>query len=325
MNPKDVLTNKHFCPMPWTGLMFNFDGSVKNCIRTDDQTGLLGNIKDTPIEEILLGSKNITKQTNITNNQPAAGCHTCYDLEHGKQGLDIISDRIFYIREFKRTPLDTYRPNNFDLQAIDVRWTNLCNLACVYCSPSFSSKWANEMGVKIETPSEQQLADFKQYIYQHTYFIQGDTSDLCVGEFGDVPHGSSDTAPAVQHLVAGLNAEPTSKVVLVAGDSHLECLARELVREVKALAPAPLVEQSGQLVVGIDEGGVAGVSTLHTFGTVVMQVIIGVNPLVYLDVSLLLLHRELREDLKGATDGVCPKQAVHSHKRHSYPDTCTNT
>jgi len=167
MNPKDVLTNRHFCPMPWTGLMFNFDGSVKNCIRTDDQTGQLGNIKDTPIEEILLGPKNITKQTNITNNQPAAGCHTCYDLEHGKQGFDIISDRIFYIREFKRTPLGTYQPNNFDLQAIDVRWTNLCNLACVYCSASFSSKWAHELGVKIATPSEQQLDDFKRYIYQH--------------------------------------------------------------------------------------------------------------------------------------------------------------
>jgi len=167
MNPKDVLTNRHFCPMPWTGLMFNFDGSVKNCIRTDDQTGQLGNIKDTPIEEILLGPKNITKQINISNNQPAAGCHTCYDLEHGKQGFDIISDRIFYIREFKRIPLGTYQPNNFDLQAIDVRWTNLCNLACVYCSASFSSKWANEMGVKISTPSEQQLDDFKRYIYQH--------------------------------------------------------------------------------------------------------------------------------------------------------------
>ena len=167
MSPKEVLTNKHFCPMPWTGLMYNFDGKVKNCIRSDSATGTLGNIKDTPIEEILLGSINVTKQTNITNNKPAAGCHTCYDLEHDKQGFDIISDRIFYIRELKKTPLDTYRTNNFNLQTIDVRWTNLCNFACVYCSPEFSSKWASELGVKKETPSEEQLADFKKYIYKH--------------------------------------------------------------------------------------------------------------------------------------------------------------
>jgi molybdenum cofactor biosynthesis enzyme MoaA len=153
--------------MPWTGLMYNFDGKVKNCIRSDEKTGLLGNIKDAPIKEILLGSKNVTKQTNITNNVPASGCHTCYELEHGKQGFDIISDRIFYIREFKKTPLDTYRVNNFDLQTIDVRWTNLCNFACVYCSADFSSKWAAELNVKTPIPSEEQLANFREYIYKH--------------------------------------------------------------------------------------------------------------------------------------------------------------
>lgn len=153
--------------MPWTGLMYNFDGKVKNCIRSDFTTGGLGNIKDNTIEEILLGPVNVTKQTNIINNQPAAGCHTCYDLEHGKEGFDIISDRIFYIREFKKTPLDTYRPNNFDLQTIDVRWTNLCNFACVYCGPDFSSRWADELNVIRSTPTEQQQKDFREYIYQH--------------------------------------------------------------------------------------------------------------------------------------------------------------
>ena len=167
MTPKDILTNKHFCPMPWTGLMYNFDGEVKNCIRSDSATGRLGNIKDNTIEEILLGPTNVTKQINITNNKPAAGCHTCYDLEHGKQGFDIISDRIFYIREFKKTPLDAYRTDNFDLQTIDVRWTNLCNFACVYCGPEFSSKWANELNVIKSTPTEQQQKDFTEYIYRH--------------------------------------------------------------------------------------------------------------------------------------------------------------
>ena len=167
MTPKDILTNKHFCPMPWTGLMYNFDGKVKNCIRSDEHTGLLGNIKNKPIEEILLGPINLTKQTNITVNKPAAGCHTCYELEHGKEGFDIISDRIFYIREFKKTPPDTYQPNKFDLQTIDVRWTNLCNFACVYCSSEFSSKWADELNVRIETPSDEQSADFREYIYRH--------------------------------------------------------------------------------------------------------------------------------------------------------------
>ena len=164
MTPKDVLTNPYFCPMPWTGLMYNFDGSVKNCIRSSTE---LGNIQDHAIEDILLGTNNIAKQHNILAGNPAEGCNTCYDLEHGKQSFDIISDRIFYIREFKKTSLDTYRVDNFDLQTIDVRWTNLCNLACVYCSPRFSSRWADELDIKPKQPSVQQQEQFKEYIYKH--------------------------------------------------------------------------------------------------------------------------------------------------------------
>jgi len=167
MTPKDILTNRHFCPMPWTGLMYNADGMVKNCIRSDPATGKLGNIKDTPIEEIVLGANNINKQKNITDNLAAAGCHTCYELERDKKGFDIISDRIFYIKEFKKIPLTTYQPGNFDLQTIDVRWTNLCNFACVYCGPEFSSRWANELNVEIATPSNDQLLHFQEYIYKH--------------------------------------------------------------------------------------------------------------------------------------------------------------
>ena len=167
MTPKDMLTNPYFCPMPWTGLMYNFDGQVKNCIRSDPATGALGNIKDQPIEEILLGNVNVTKQQNILNQSPAAGCHTCYELEHGKQGFDIISDRIFYIKEFKKNNMDLYQLGQHELQTIDVRWTNLCNFACTYCGPEFSSKWADELGVVINQPTDQQQEDFKNYIYQH--------------------------------------------------------------------------------------------------------------------------------------------------------------
>ena len=169
MTPKDVLTNPYFCPMPWTGLMYNFDGSVKNCIRSSTE---LGNIQDHAIENILLGTNNTAKQQNILAGNPAEGCNTCYDLEHGKQGFDIISDRIFYIREFKKTSLDTYQVDNFNLQTIDVRWTNLCNLACVYCSPRFSSRWADELDIKSKQPSVQQQEQFKEYIYKHAGQLQ---------------------------------------------------------------------------------------------------------------------------------------------------------
>ena len=165
MTPKDILTNPAFCPMPWTGLMYNFDGDVKNCIRSAE---VLGNIRDNTIEEIVLGDNNSTRQSMIANRVLPTNCAPCHDLEVGKSGFDIISDRKFYIRELKQVPLDTYsRVPNFDLQTIDVRWTNLCNLACVYCGPRFSSRWASELNVKKEMPSDDQLTQFRDYIYKH--------------------------------------------------------------------------------------------------------------------------------------------------------------
>ena len=169
MTPKDMLTNPYFCPMPWTGLMYNFDGKVKNCIRS---AAPIGDLRETPIEQILTGPKNISNQTNISQHQPVSTCHTCYDLEHGKTGLDIISDRIFYLKEFKRTPPDTYQPGNFDLKTIDVRWTNLCNFACVYCGPMFSSRWVDELQVTPAVPTAQQLEDFTKYLYENAHKLE---------------------------------------------------------------------------------------------------------------------------------------------------------
>ena len=163
MTPRDMLTNPTFCPMPWTGLMYNFDGKIKNCIRS---SGPLGNIKDQPIESILLDN-NLPRQQQIVEQHPVETCQTCYDLERGKQGFDHISDRVFYIRELKHMPPSTYQVGNFDLQTVDVRWTNLCNFACVYCGPEFSSRWSDELKIRHQTPTEQQTTDLKNYIYNH--------------------------------------------------------------------------------------------------------------------------------------------------------------
>lgn len=174
---KKILTNGVFCPMPWKGLMYNSDGRVKNCIRS---AGNIGNLCDQKISDILSGDKNLSTQRNMLNDRPGEDCHTCYNLENGKRRFDIISDRIFYIKEFKKEPLDTYQEANHELKAIDVRWSNLCNFACVYCGPSFSSRWASEMKVDLKSPPLEHLQDLKQFVFskaqdlQHVYLAGGE-------------------------------------------------------------------------------------------------------------------------------------------------------
>ena len=99
--------------------------------------------------------------------------HTLLDClqaltEQEKNSFNIISDRVFYLKELKDVDKTTYdRVGNFDLHTIDVRWTNLCNFACVYCGPQFSSKWASELNINQDVPTEEQRAKFKDYIFKH--------------------------------------------------------------------------------------------------------------------------------------------------------------
>jgi MoaA/NifB/PqqE/SkfB family radical SAM enzyme len=175
MNSKEYLTNRAFCPMPWTGIMYNFDGTVKNCIRS---AGPIGNINNNSIEEIL-SNDNIIK-ADMQAGQKFNRCNPCYDLEKDKNNFNIISDRVFYLKELRDVDHTLYDTMNFDLHTVDIRWSNLCNFACVYCNPEFSSRWASESGVIMLTPADQQIKKFKQYIFErasqlkHVYLAGGE-------------------------------------------------------------------------------------------------------------------------------------------------------
>jgi MoaA/NifB/PqqE/SkfB family radical SAM enzyme len=178
MDSKEYLTNKNFCPIPWTGFMYNFDGTVKNCIRTPT---VLGNLKDNSLQEILHGETNSLTKHNMTYNKPGTGCNVCYDLERDKNSFDIISDRIFYLKELKDVDLNTYKSiDAFNLSTVDIRWNNTCNFACVYCGPEFSSKWATELDINFDEVPQHRLQQMKQYIFdradqlKHVYLAGGE-------------------------------------------------------------------------------------------------------------------------------------------------------
>jgi sulfatase maturation enzyme AslB (radical SAM superfamily) len=165
VNSKEYLTNRAFCPMPWSGLMYNFDGNVKNCIRSSSP---IGNIQDSPIEEIVNGFHNVQTRTDMLASRSEPRCQPCYNLEQEKNKFDIISDRVFYLKELKTIPLELYsQPTAFDLNTVDVRWTNLCNFSCIYCGPDFSSKWESELETPIARPSDDKKEKFKNYIFEH--------------------------------------------------------------------------------------------------------------------------------------------------------------
>ena len=175
MNSKDYLTNRAFCPVPWTGIMYNFDGTVKNCIRSAEP---IGNIRDNDIEQIL--NQDYQIKADMQAGQKPVRCNPCHELEQDKNNFNIISDRVFYLKELRDVDHTLYDTMNFALHTVDIRWSNLCNFACVYCNPEFSSKWASERGITMLTPVDQQVEKFKQYIFKyapqlkHVYLAGGE-------------------------------------------------------------------------------------------------------------------------------------------------------
>ena len=177
MNKKDYLTNKHFCPIPWTGFQYNGNGDVLNCIRSQKA---IGNLKRDSIHDIIKNNQKIRQ--DMLDGNPGYGCDGCYNLEQGKNRFDIASDRIFYLKELKDVPLTTYEDsNNFELHQIDLRWSNVCNQACVYCGPQYSSKWQAEkkFNYYIE-PSNERITELKEFVFskidqlKHVYLAGGE-------------------------------------------------------------------------------------------------------------------------------------------------------
>ena len=168
MDPKDYLTNKTFCPIPWTGFMYNSNGDVLNCIRSQRP---IGNLKDSSIHDIL--KENTKTKQNMLDHKEGLGCNVCYDLEGEKKGYDMISDRIFYLKELKTVDNTLYdQVDNFKLHKIDIRWSNVCNHACVYCGPEYSSKWATELKIQVQEPTPERVEELKQLVLDNAHQLK---------------------------------------------------------------------------------------------------------------------------------------------------------
>ena len=170
MDAKSFLSNKSICALPWTGFELEPSGHVKNCV-ISKQT--MGHINQTPIKDILHGEFNVRLKDKMLADQSPANCEGCYLQEKNRKDLNSISSRLYYLKEIgAKTNLELYDDKkNFSLKHVDLRWTNACNQACVYCSPELSSKWAKELGVDVRS-DKQARQEVKDYVFENIENLQ---------------------------------------------------------------------------------------------------------------------------------------------------------
>jgi MoaA/NifB/PqqE/SkfB family radical SAM enzyme len=123
-----------FCPAPWTSLNIDQAGEVSPCFHCVD---MIGNVKKNTIQEVITGPVVTGMKQAMARGEWATGCSWCKQLEEttGVSG-----------RTVKQTSNETLEaidtdPEFFKLEHLVVNWSNLCNLACVYCNPETSTAW----------------------------------------------------------------------------------------------------------------------------------------------------------------------------------------
>jgi sulfatase maturation enzyme AslB (radical SAM superfamily) len=84
------------------------------------------------------------QQSKMIAGEKPTECNYCWKLEDKGQ----VSDRELKSLHFKSSLLPANYLDtsyNFKPKALELAFSNTCNLACAYCSPSFSTEWINDI------------------------------------------------------------------------------------------------------------------------------------------------------------------------------------
>lgn len=170
MDHKTYLTKKNFCTLPWIGVYIQPDGSVRNCAITKEE---IGNINQDSLDNILRGPVNQNIKKDMLSDVFHSRCSQCHSLEKGqKNDFNQVSNRVWYLKTLKNSDLSIFdSPENYQLRQLDLRWSNTCNFACVYCGPDLSSAWEKELN-QPQNINEQALQKSLEYIYNNLQTIE---------------------------------------------------------------------------------------------------------------------------------------------------------
>jgi radical SAM protein with 4Fe4S-binding SPASM domain len=165
LEPNMISNSPTFCPAPWTSLNIDQAGEVSPCFHCVD---MIGNIKKNTIQEIITGPVVNGMKQAMARGEWAPGCAWCKRLEEttGASG-----------RTVRRTSEETLAeintdPDFFKLEHLVVNWSNLCNLACVYCNPETSTAWQSIKKIPINHVKNEH-ADLIELARTQGHNIQG--------------------------------------------------------------------------------------------------------------------------------------------------------
>ena len=144
MTPREkelLIDSDNFCMLPWMHLHAFPDGRAYPCCFALDKLHV-GNVNEQSMEEVFNGPKMKQMRLNMLSNKKSRECVKCYDQEDsGFFSLRLSSNKHFghNIGMTENTKPDGTA--DFIIKYWDIRFSNLCNMACRSCGTWFSSNW----------------------------------------------------------------------------------------------------------------------------------------------------------------------------------------
>jgi len=144
MTPREkelLIESETFCMLPWMHLHAFPDGRAYPCCFAFDKLHV-GNVNEQSMEEVFNGDKMKQMRLNMLANKKSRECVKCYDQEDsGFFSLRLSSNKHFghNISMTENTKPDGTA--DFMIKYWDIRFSNLCNMACRSCGTWFSSNW----------------------------------------------------------------------------------------------------------------------------------------------------------------------------------------
>jgi len=154
----------NFCPMPWVHMNLKQEGKVSACWRYPDR---IGDYTQSSLKEIWNGEEVVKLRQALLDGERPEGCRSCWDMEDSgvkSTRQQTTEDYKNFITEIGAEVLGTELPFN-NVQSVEVRFDNICNLMCRHCSPDYSSKW--EVAVKKDQALMDKMVEYGTYRKQN--------------------------------------------------------------------------------------------------------------------------------------------------------------
>jgi radical SAM protein with 4Fe4S-binding SPASM domain len=136
-----LIDSESFCMLPWMHLHAYPDGRAYPCCFAFDPYPV-GDLNKQSLKEVFNGEKMKEMRLKMLNNKKSRECMKCYDQEKsGFFSLRLSSNKHFghNIGLVDSTQADGTA--DFVMKYWDIRFSNLCNMACRSCGTWFSSNW----------------------------------------------------------------------------------------------------------------------------------------------------------------------------------------